>query len=87
MPLVGSGLGLSTVWCRCRPQDAPVELDLAVLRAQHGLRIQRVTDLDLAHALEGLLHEGIVDGLVDQGAAGARAHLPAVERELQRTCV
>lgn len=52
-----------------------VELRLGVLRAQLRRGVQRRAELDGCDALHGPLHELFVDGFLDQGAGGARAHL------------
>src|ERR1700683_1434465 len=51
------------------------------LGPDHGRRIQRIALDDRGHTLECALYEPLIDAFLNQGAAGARAHLALVERE------
>ena len=51
------------------------------LRADHGVAFKRTGLLDGRDALEGTLHEAIVDAFLNQRAAGTGADFALVERE------
>ena len=49
------------------------------LGADHGVGIERVALHNDRHAFEDTFHEGVVNAFLNQGAAGAGAHLALVE--------
>ena len=54
---------------------------LRSLRADHGVRIQRIALLDCGDALQTALHEFIVNGFMDQRARWAGADFALIEGE------
>ena len=58
-----------------------LELVVGGLRADHRRRVERVALHDLLHALDGTLHEGVVDALLHERARRAGANLALVEGE------